>query len=188
MVSFRRRDVWPDSASEDDLITLEVYHNWLERVASHPSEGSSHEDHEHVDGSDTKVGDRYLSPDQDPGHAHSVPHSHASESSVPLDGHEHGGGDHSHGHVHEERERVETNAVDREGPSTPGQQIGEALLRLLVRKGVTDMSTINRTIETLDMAGKSLRGAELVARAWLDPAFKARLLADGRANQFATAK
>jgi hypothetical protein len=182
-VSFRRRDLWPESAAENDLITLEVYHNWLEKISVVDScEEPSHGHHEHDAGADARADGGLLTLDEDPGHTHSVPRSH-EPSSRPLD-HDHahgGGGDHSHGHAHEERAAVEASAVEREGPPTPGQQIGEALLRLLARKGVIDMAAINKTIESLDSAGKVLRGAELVARAWLDHEFKARLLADGRA-------
>jgi nitrile hydratase alpha subunit len=53
-----------------------------------------------------------------------------------------------------------------------------AMRDLLVEKGVLTADQIRRGLETLDSWQPS-RGAEIVARAWTDPAFKRRLLADG---------
>jgi nitrile hydratase len=49
---------------------------------------------------------------------------------------------------------------------------------LLIEKGVLTSDQLRRGLEVLDSWEPS-RGAEVVARAWTDPAFKARLLADG---------
>ena len=53
-----------------------------------------------------------------------------------------------------------------------------AVRELLVEKGVVSNDDIRRAIEKMDERGPHL-GAKVVARAWTDPAFKARLLADG---------
>jgi nitrile hydratase len=53
-----------------------------------------------------------------------------------------------------------------------------AMRDLLIEKGVLTADKIRRGLETLDSWQPS-RGAEIVARAWTDPAFKQRLLADG---------
>ena len=53
-----------------------------------------------------------------------------------------------------------------------------AMRDLLIEKGVLTADKIRRGLETLDSWQPS-RGAEIVARAWTDPAFKRRLLADG---------
>jgi nitrile hydratase alpha subunit len=53
-----------------------------------------------------------------------------------------------------------------------------AMRELLIEKGVLTPDQIRRGLETLDSWQPS-RGAEIVARAWTDPAFKRRLLADG---------
>ena len=53
-----------------------------------------------------------------------------------------------------------------------------AMRDLLIEKGVLTADQIRRGLETLDSWQPS-RGAEIVARAWTDPAFKRRLLADG---------
>jgi nitrile hydratase len=58
-------------------------------------------------------------------------------------------------------------------------QLMEVSLReLLVEKGIVTEEQINATVE--DMRRRTPeRGAKVVARAWLDPAFKARLLQNG---------
>lgn len=55
-----------------------------------------------------------------------------------------------------------------------------ALSELLVERGYFGADEIRRQIEVLDSRTPAL-GAQVVARAWTDPAFKTRLLADGRA-------
>jgi len=55
-----------------------------------------------------------------------------------------------------------------------------ALQELFVEKGYFGAGEIRRQIEVLDSRTPAL-GAHVVARAWTDPAFKQRLLADGRA-------
>jgi nitrile hydratase len=58
-------------------------------------------------------------------------------------------------------------------------QLMEVSLReLLVEKGIVTEEQVNATVE--DMRSRTPeRGAKVVARAWLDPAFKARLLQNG---------
>jgi nitrile hydratase len=53
-----------------------------------------------------------------------------------------------------------------------------AMRDLLIEKGILTADQIRRGLEKLD-AWQPSRGAEIVARAWTDPAFKRRLLADG---------
>jgi nitrile hydratase len=54
-----------------------------------------------------------------------------------------------------------------------------ALRELLVEKGLIGPGDIRRQIEVLDSRNPAL-GAKIVARAWVDPGFRSRLLADGR--------
>lgn len=56
-----------------------------------------------------------------------------------------------------------------------------AVRELLVEKGLIRADEIRRQIEVLDSRTPAL-GAKVVARAWVDPGFRARLLADGRAG------
>jgi nitrile hydratase len=60
------------------------------------------------------------------------------------------------------------------------QRLCEAVRALLIEKGVLTADEVRRQIETMDARGPAL-GARVVARAWVDRAFKARLLADGSA-------
>src|SRR5262249_23642452 len=53
-----------------------------------------------------------------------------------------------------------------------------AMRDLLIEQGILTADQIRRGLETLDSWQPS-RGAEIVVRAWTDPAFKQRLLADG---------
>ncbi len=55
-----------------------------------------------------------------------------------------------------------------------------AIRELLVERGLIGPGEIRRQIEVLDSRTPTL-GAKVVARAWVDPAFRARLLANGRA-------
>ena len=55
-----------------------------------------------------------------------------------------------------------------------------AIRDLLVRKGIVTEDEIQRQVEYIDARGAE-NGARLVARAWVDPEFKARLLADPKA-------
>jgi thiocyanate hydrolase subunit gamma len=54
-----------------------------------------------------------------------------------------------------------------------------AVRELLIERGLIGAGEIRRQIEVLDSRTPAL-GAKVVARAWVDPAFKQRLLADGR--------
>jgi nitrile hydratase alpha subunit len=54
-----------------------------------------------------------------------------------------------------------------------------AVRELLIEKALIATSEVRRQLEVLDSRKPAL-GARIVARAWTDPAFKARLLADGR--------
>jgi len=51
---------------------------------------------------------------------------------------------------------------------------------LLIEKGVVTADEVRRTVEEMDARSPAM-GAKIVARAWVDPAFKARLLADTKA-------
>jgi nitrile hydratase len=69
---------------------------------------------------------------------------------------------------------------DNDQPLTYWQRMEIAVRELLVEKGITTAAEINSQIEAMD-ARTPAQGARVVARAWDDPAFKARLLADGSA-------
>jgi nitrile hydratase alpha subunit len=79
--------------------------------------------------------------------------------------------DHAHGHA---------EPAPRPGPPGYYEIMETAVRELLVERGLVGPDEIRRQIEVLDSRTPAL-GARVVARAWVDPAFRARLLADGRA-------
>jgi nitrile hydratase alpha subunit len=84
--------------------------------------------------------------------------------------------DHDHDHDHGDP-HAEISEPDRPGYC---DVLETAIRELLVDKGLIGAGEIRRQIEVLDSRTPAL-GAQVVARAWVDPAFKARLLDDGRA-------
>jgi len=69
---------------------------------------------------------------------------------------------------------------DQDAPLTYWQTLEIAVRELMVEKGETTPDEITATIARMD-ARSPADGARVVARAWTDPEFKARLLADGSA-------
>ena len=79
--------------------------------------------------------------------------------------------DHDHDHPHE------PIGLDGEPPAAARAR---ALEELLVEKGVITREAVRQGIDWL-VSRSPADGARLVARAWVDPEFKQRLLADARA-------
>lgn len=88
--------------------------------------------------------------------------------------------DHDHGHDHGMSPSGHPYRPDQDAPLSYFQKMEIAVRELLVEKGVTSQAEINAQIERMDARTPAL-GAMVVAKAWTDPAFKARLLADGSA-------
>src|SRR6516165_12765646 len=72
---------------------------------------------------------------------------------------------HDHGHDHQ--------VV----PSDPALRT-KALESLLVEKGLVDQAALDALIDTFEHKVGPRNGAKVVARAWVDPNYKARLLSD----------
>jgi len=66
-------------------------------------------------------------------------------------------------------------------PTTPVEERVEALEALLIEKGVLDPAAIDAVIEHYEHRIGPMNGAKVVARAWSDPDYRARLLKDGTA-------
>jgi nitrile hydratase len=64
--------------------------------------------------------------------------------------------------------------------STPALRT-EALEQLLTERGLIDPSVMDKFIANYETNVGPLNGAKVVARAWVDPEYRARLLADGTA-------
>jgi nitrile hydratase alpha subunit len=84
--------------------------------------------------------------------------------------------EHEHDHAHD----------DAHAPITDGDKLTYyekrvyAIQSLLIEKGIVTADEVRRAVEDMDSRTPAL-GAKVVARAWVDPAFKARLLADAKA-------
>jgi nitrile hydratase alpha subunit len=79
--------------------------------------------------------------------------------------------DQDHDHPHAE--------ISQEGQPGYYDLMTRAVTELLVEHGLFEAGEIRRQIEVLDSRTPAL-GAKVVAHAWTDPAFKVRLLQDGR--------
>src|SRR5450432_2254875 len=79
---------------------------------------------------------------------------------------------HSHDHDH-------TPIIASQHPPSYYEIMEMAVRELLVEKQLIAASEIRRQIEVLDSRTAAL-GAKVVARAWVDPQFRARLLSNGR--------
>jgi nitrile hydratase subunit alpha len=77
------------------------------------------------------------------------------------------------GHAHPHEHEHEHQAV----PSDPALRV-KALESLLVEKGLMDRAALDALVDTYEHKIGPRNGARVVARAWVDPAYKARLLAD----------
>ena len=65
-------------------------------------------------------------------------------------------------------------------PTTYFNLLETSLRELLADKGILSAEQVDRQVADMDSRTPA-RGARVVARAWTDPAYKARLLADGNA-------
>lgn len=71
--------------------------------------------------------------------------------------------------------------TEHASPPDPQALRAEALESLLIERGLITATAVDEVIATYNDRVGPMNGARLVARAWIDPAFKARLLADGSA-------
>ena len=91
-------------------------------------------------------------------------------SSDPHHHHDHDH-DHGHGHGHDHGQEV---------PSATALRV-KALESLLVEKGLVDAAALDAIVDAYETKIGPRNGARVVARAWTDPAYKARLLSDATA-------
>ena len=93
--------------------------------------------------------------------------------------------DHGHGHAHDHGDPVLSYADDSrhdydedEGERYP--LMATAMRDLLIERGVITAQEVREYLEFMDARDGTL-GSKIIARAWCDPDFKARLLDDGTA-------
>jgi len=82
--------------------------------------------------------------------------------------------DHDHDHDHDHPHEPISN-----GDEPPAAARARALEQLLIEKGAISREDVRERIDWL-VSRSPTDGARLVARAWVDPGFKQRLLADAR--------
>ncbi|MEL7172119.1 MAG: nitrile hydratase subunit alpha [Pseudomonadota bacterium] len=85
---------------------------------------------------------------------------------------------HDHAHGHGLSPSGHPYRADDDTSLSHWQCMEIALRELLVEKGEVTEAEVQQAIERMDARSPAL-GASVVARAWADPAFKERLLADG---------
>jgi nitrile hydratase len=89
--------------------------------------------------------------------------------------HDHDHHDHDHDHGHEHSPPQPDDKVH-----SYYQILGVALKELLIEKGVVTADEVRAAIESRD-AMQPANGAKVVARAWVDPAYRERLMKDANA-------
>ena len=86
-----------------------------------------------------------------------------------------------HEHDNHQHDQHEALVVEDEQGNIEGQIIVDALQNLLVRKNLVAPQEVTREIQAIESPGAHL-GARIVARAWVDPAFKGRILENGKSG------
>ncbi len=90
--------------------------------------------------------------------------------------------DHEHGHHHHHHDDDDVQEHREHGaPLTDVELRVRALESLLVDKGLVEPAALDALIDTYETKVGPRNGAKVVARAWVDPAYKRRLLEDGTA-------
>ena len=88
--------------------------------------------------------------------------------------------EHEHHHHHGDEDDVQEHR-EHGAPLTDVELRVRALESLLVDKGLVEPAALDALIDTYETKVGPRNGAKVVARAWVDPAYKRRLLADGTA-------
>lgn len=86
---------------------------------------------------------------------------------------------HHHDHAHGPGEHHPFQPDDDDTLTYP-RRLEIALRELLIEKGIITADEVRAAVEDMD-ARTPARGAQVIARAWVDPAYKAQLLADANA-------
>jgi hypothetical protein len=87
--------------------------------------------------------------------------------------------EHTHSHEHPHDHDHAPQVVEDDQDNVNGQQLVDALQAVLIKKGILSAGEVTLEIQNLESPGTHL-GAKLVARAWLDPEFRSRLLRNGK--------
>jgi len=82
-------------------------------------------------------------------------------------------------HHHDDHDHAHDHQPDHPAPSAQAKR-GKAIQDLLIEKGLLTADTVREAVERLDMQNTPTKGQQVVARAWADAEFKARLLKDAK--------
>jgi nitrile hydratase len=201
-VRLLQKDIWPDYHGNDaDTVDVEVFQNWLKKsskedyikqrerrnqfslksntVVHDPCNkdqqgGQSKEKSQHERKHDHEHHHEQKHHDHDHDHHHHDEHKHHDHD------HDHHHHDEDHGHTHEERAIVEQVAVDKEVYAI-GQQFAEVFTKVVLAKGLVTEEELRTVVERVEAMGAHQEGARIVAKAWKDSEYKARLLENGNA-------
>ncbi len=88
-----------------------------------------------------------------------------------TDGHDH----------HDDHEHADGGHTHRPAPLAPVEARVAAIESVLVEHGLFDTERLDAIVANFEHNLGPLNGAKVVARAWVDPDYRARLLADGTA-------
>jgi nitrile hydratase len=88
--------------------------------------------------------------------------------------------EHEHHHHHDDDDDVQEHR-EHGAPLSEVELRVRALESLLVDKGLVEPAALDALIDTYETKVGPRNGAKIVARAWVDPAFRRRLLEDGTA-------
>lgn len=176
-VKFLHSDLWDQvPANNSDTLDVEIYQSWLEPTSPKKLVSPDH--------LSTQKGPRGASGGDSHSLSHGNGHSHSQSDGLghsfsQSNGHGHSHGGDGHVHIHEPRNKVEMNAVIAEGHEPVGRRVAEALVDILIQQGIIAQEELRQAVEKIDeLAGPLPIGPRLVVQAWLDPAFKERLLED----------
>lgn len=86
--------------------------------------------------------------------------------------------EHDHHHGHHGHHGIDDPAHPHNAPLTDVQLRVRALESLLTEKGLVDPAALDALVDTYETQVGPRNGAQVVAKAWTDPAFKRRLLED----------
>ena len=86
---------------------------------------------------------------------------------------------HDHDHHHHDHDHAPIS--DQDGPISRYELLETAIRELLIEKGLFSAADLHAQIDATESRNPAL-GADLVAKAWSDPAFKANLIDDPRAT------
>jgi nitrile hydratase len=95
-------------------------------------------------------------------------------------GHTHSHDDHGHAHEHHDHTHEAHAPIEDHEAITDSHILEQALRELLIEKGIFTAAEIHRQIDDQESRTPAT-GSRLVAKAWIDPQFRSKLIAEPKA-------